>query len=108
MNAAQESAFSARADEVSRALWPGRVRIGGVTYACSLVKTPVEISGDDVPGGVRLVKGIRLEISKEILTDAPAPETIVKDLADDALYRVKMIDGEMATDTSWFLTCARA
>lgn len=89
------------------ALWPGEVLIAGVSYKCSLVKTNVEISADDTPAGVRYVEGIRVEIGKCLLSVAPAFDTIVRDRATGELYKVKVVDGAMDNDSSWFLTCAK-
>ena len=89
------------------ALWPGEVLIAGVRYQCSLVATNVEISADDTPAGVRYVEGIRVEIGKCRLSVAPAFDTIVRDLATGDLYKVKVVDGAMDNDSSWFLTCAK-
>lgn len=107
MTAKQDKQFSERADAAGRALWPGEVLIAGVPYQCSLVCTHVEISADDTPAGVRYVEGIRVEIAKCVLRAAPEFDTIVRDLATGDLYKVKVIDGAMANDTSWFLTCAK-
>jgi hypothetical protein len=107
VNAKQDRRFSEQADRVGLALWPGEVLIAGVPYKCSLVKTHVEISADDTPAGVRYVEGIRVEISKCLLRVAPAFDTIVRDRADGGLYKVKIVDGAMDNDSSWFLTCAK-
>lgn len=107
MNARQDKEFSRRADAASMALWPGRVLIAGVEYACSLVRTQLEISADDTPAGVRLVAGIRIEIAKQKLPVAPAFDAIVKDIANGRLYLLKSVAGEQASDTSWHLSCAQ-
>ena len=107
MNANQDRRFSEQADRVGLALWPGEVMIDGVSYECSLVSTHVEISADDTPAGVRYVEGIRVEIAKSLLSVAPAFDTIVRDLASGDLYKVKRVDGVMANDTSWYLTCTK-
>ena len=107
MNAAQEKAFDERSADVGRALWPGRIQIGGEVYGCELVRTTLELMAEGGTGAILEVEAISVAIPKADLSTCPDPETVVKDLADNGLYLVKRVGGLMAGDTSWFLTCAR-
>ena len=106
MNADSERAFDSLSLETGKKLWPGRVRIGGVEYDCSLTRRSFSVrfgAGDSA--GLREVDGICVEIDKCDMLDAPGPMVLVQDLADNRLYSLQRLGGRGDTDTSWYLEC---
>ena len=106
MNAAQETAFDHRAAATAHALWPGNVRIGGTDYPCSLVREESAVQfreGDQA--GLAQVKSIQVELRKSLHPTEPIPETVLVDLADSCLYKIKRIGGRGDSDTCWYLHC---
>ena len=103
MNAAQELAFDQRAAATGRALWPGSIRMGGVTYQVALVRGTVMVQFADGDGaGVREVSGVQIELAKSAHPTEPAPDTVFADLGDGGrLYKIHRIGGRMATDSVW-------
>lgn len=106
MNADSERAFDALSLATGQALWPGQIRLGGVVYACCLVRRTYSVRwGDGDSGGLREVDGICVELGKDQHPAAPAVESLVQDLDDARLYRLQRLGGRGVTDTSWYLEC---
>lgn len=107
MKAAQERAFDEQAAATGRALWPGRIQMGGVTYTVSATRNPVQIQFmDGDAAGTRELAGLQVELRKSDHPDEPEPDTVVADLDDGGrLYKIARVGGRMATDSVWYLEC---
>lgn len=106
MNADSERAFDSLSLETGKKLWPGRIRLDGVEYDCCLVRRTFAVRwGDGDSAGLREVDGIAVELDKCDRETAPVIESLVQDLSDSKLYRLKLLGGRGITDTSWYLEC---
>lgn len=106
MNAASERAFDDMSLSTGKKLWPGRIRLDGANYDCCLVRRTYEVRwGEGDSAGLREVDGIAVELDKCDLTTAPAIESLVQDLSDSKLYRLKKLGGRGVTDGCWYLEC---
>lgn len=103
MNAEQEAAFDLRGSAVSRALWPGTVKIAGVEYAAAVVPQSVQL--DFGAAGIQSVAGVRVEIPKTALADCPAVEVPL--WTGGKTYTIKETGGFGASDADWYLVCAQ-
>lgn len=103
MKASQELTFDQQAAASGRALWPGSIRMGGVTYAVSLVRGNVMVQFAEGDGaGLREVSGVSIELAKDLHPTEPGPDTIFADLEDGGrLYRIHRVGGRMETDSVW-------
>jgi hypothetical protein len=106
MNADSERAFDELSLATGKALWPGRIRLDGVEYDCCLVRRTYSVRwGEGDSAGLREVDGIAVELGKDVCPTAPVVESLVQDLADSRLYRLKQLGGRGVTDASWYLEC---
>jgi hypothetical protein len=105
MKAAQELAFDRMAAETGRALWPGKIRLGGATYDVCLTRNPVQLRFVDGDGsGMREVAGCQVELSKCDHPDEPEQGTIFADEGDNnRLYKIQRLGGRGDTDSVWYL-----
>lgn len=86
MNAALSATFDRLCLASSRALWPGRVRIGSANYDASVVVGPGEAVVN--AGGIQATEAVAVEISTDLLTTAPAIGTIIEDLGTGKRYEI--------------------
>lgn len=106
MNADSERAFDDLSLSTGKQLWPGRIRLDGVDYDCCLVRRTFAVRwGDGDSAGLREVDGIAVELGKDDRPAAPVIESLVQDLNDSRLYRLKLLGGRGDTDASWYLEC---
>jgi len=106
MNADSERSFDSLSLETGKQLWPGTIRLDGVDHACCLVRRTYSVRwGEGDSAGLREVDGIAVELGKDVRPAAPVIESLVQDLADSRLYRLKKLGGRGVTDTSWYLEC---
>lgn len=102
MTAAQAAAFDQRCLESSQALWPGSVVIGGVTYDCALVIGSGEGLLDE--GGIQALESVSVEISRDLLEDAPGVGTVLQDASTSKRYEITRV---LAEATRWLIRAAR-
>lgn len=101
MNAAQDSAFDELCLASSEALWPGRVRLDGETYAAAVVTGPgtAVMDGD----GILATASLTVEISRSVLATAPVAGAMIEDLADGRRYEIISVLAEAAR---WLIRAA--
>ena len=101
MTAAQAAAFDQRCLDSSMALWPGSVRIGTTSYRASVVVG----SGEAVvnAGGIQAQEALTVEISRDLLDEAPTIGHMIEDVATGKSYE---IDRVLAEASRWLIRAA--
>jgi hypothetical protein len=105
MTADQERAFDAQSAATSRALWPGQIRMAGVTYDVALTRGFIRVQiMDGDANGVREVSGVSVELDKCAHPTEPVHGTIFADLGDGSrLYKILRVGGRGDNDTVWLI-----
>jgi hypothetical protein len=125
MKASSIRKFWESANVVSQNLFPGRVRIGGVTNGTVIGPTGVSLGGLSVeerlmPGGVDRKRGGTVRIAKTSWPDdldLPVESSILSiqesdteivadwDAVEWSDYTVKQVRGYQATEPAWIIDC---
>lgn len=108
MNAAGLRAFERASQKAAEAVYPGRVRFGGVTYSVALYYGPIERRLDDAEGGGSVwEQGMFFDLAKCNLATEPVTGTVVSDADTGEMYVIESVDGRGAQDMAWLVACRK-